>query len=82
MKSATRKYVRILEAQTKVIKQLSKLSLAGDNWQKERDKAEKLEKRHKELTDKLIILEPQITQQEFEEHLEAMMCCSWEDFKG
>ena len=43
MKSATRKYVRLLDAQSKVYTKLSKLSCSGDNWRKEREQTEKLE---------------------------------------
>ncbi len=82
MKSATRKYVRILDAESKILTQLSKLTCTGSNWRKERDLTEKLEKKNQEYQTKLNNLVPLITQDEFEEHLSDRMCCSWEDFKN
>tara|TARA_R110000782_G_scaffold178772_2_gene269626 strand:+ start:2774 stop:3025 length:252 start_codon:yes stop_codon:yes gene_type:complete len=80
MKSATRKYVRLLDAQSKVYTKLSKLSCSGDNWRKEREQTEKLEAKNQEYQVKLDTLEPSITEEEFEEHLSDRMCLRWEEF--
>ena len=82
MKATTRKYVRILDAQSKIYKQLSKLSCSGDNCQKEREQKEKLEQKNLEFENKLIDLSSLITQEEFELYLSDRMCLSWEDFKN
>lgn len=82
MKATTRKYVRILDAQSKIYKQLSKLSCSGNNWQKEREQTEKLEQKNLEFENKLTTLSSLITQEEFEEHLSDRMCLTWEDFKN
>jgi len=81
MKATTRKYIRILDAQSKIYKKLSKLSCMGSNWQKEREQAEKLEIKINEYETKLKNLSFSITQEEFEEFLSDRMCCNWEEFK-
>jgi len=82
MKVATRKYNRILDAQSKLYNQQKKLTLRGNNWQKERELNEKLSVKIEEYNKKLEVIEPFITQEEFEEHLSDRMCCSWEDFRN
>lgn len=82
MKTETRKYIRILDAQSKIYSKLSKLTCMGDNWQKEREQTEKLNQKNNEYENKLQILSPLITQDEFEEHLTDRMCLAWEDFKN
>lgn len=82
MKAATRKYVRILDAQSKIYTQLSRLTCTGSNWKKEREQTEKLEKKNQEYQTKLDKLIPLITQDEFEKHLSDPLCCTWEDFKN
>ncbi len=82
MKTETRKYIRILDAQSKIYSKLSKLTCMGDNWQKEREQTEKLNQKNSEYENKLQTLSPIITQDEFEEHLSDRMCLSWEDFKN
>jgi len=81
MKTSTRKYIRILDAQSSIYKKLSKLTCVGNNWKKEREQAEKLEIKINEYQTKLNNLEQEITQEEFEEFLSDRMCCTWEDFK-
>lgn len=81
MKATTRKYVRILDAQSKIFKAIDKLPCYGDNWRKNCDKVEKLEQKLDEYTKKLDNLSSLITQEEFEEHLSDRMCLRWEDFK-
>lgn len=81
MKIQTRKYIRILDAQTKLLKKASKLSCRGDNWQKEREQEEKIKDKVAEYEEKLTLISKDITQEEFEEHLSDRMCLSWEDFK-
>lgn len=82
MKTETRKYIKILDAQSKIYSKLSKLTCMGDNWQKEEEQTEKLNKKNKEHENKLQTLSPLITQDEFEEHLSDRMCLRWEDFKN
>jgi hypothetical protein len=82
MKAATRKYNRILDAQSKIYKAIDKLPCYGDNWSKNKDKVEKLQQKNREYENKLAILSSLITQQEFEKHLSDRMCLSWEDFKN
>jgi len=82
MKAITRKYDRILNAQTKIYNKLKKLSCSGNNWQKEREQTEKLEQKLNEYENKLTTLSSLITQEEFELHLSDRMCCRWEDFKN
>lgn len=81
MKKDTRNYVRILDAQNKIYKQLSKLTCCGNNWQKEREQTQKLEKKLNEFQKKLDAIQPSISQDEFETHLTDRMCCTWEDFQ-
>ena len=81
MKKDTRKYDRILDAQIKINKQLSKLTCCGDNWRRESDKTEKLEQKLEEFNEKLSAIQPLISQEEFEMHLSDRMCCTWEDFQ-
>ena len=82
MKTATRKYIRILDAQSGIYKKLKKLTCSGDNWQKEREQTEKLEQKLNEYQGKLNNLMPLISLEEFEQYLYDRMCCSWEDFKN
>jgi hypothetical protein len=82
MKASVRKYIRILDAQTKLITKQSTLTLSGNNWQKERDLDKKLSVKIEEYNKKLQVIEPLIPQEEFEEYLSDRMCCSWEDFKS
>jgi len=82
MKLATLKYNRILDAQNKLYYQQRKLTLSGNNWQKEKGLDEKLSVKIEEYNKKLELIEPLITQEEFEEYLSDRMCCSWEDFKS
>lgn len=81
MKTTTRKYVRILDAQSSINTKIKKLPCYGDNWRKNKDKVEKLEEKYNEYQTKLNNLSSLITQEEFEEHLSDRMCLSWEDFK-
>ena len=81
MKLATKKYVRVLDAQSKIYSKLSKLSCRGNNWRKEKELTEKLEIKNQEYEVKLNNLQPLITQEEFEEHLSDRMCLRWEEFK-
>lgn len=78
----TRKYLRILDAQNKIYKSLSRLTCTGNNWKKETEKKEKLEQKNNEYENKLYELSSLITQEDFEEFLSDRMCCSWEDFKN
>jgi len=82
MKATTRKYDRILDAQSKIYKAIAKLPCYGDNWLKNKDKVEKLEQKLNEYENKLTTLSSLITQEEFELHLSDRMCLSWEDFKN
>lgn len=82
MKTTTRKYIRLLDAQIKIYSKLSKVTCMGDNWQKEREQTEKLEQKNNEYQTKLDNLSPLITQEDFEEYLSDRMCLSWEDFKN
>lgn len=82
MKIHTRKYIRLLDAQSKIYSKLSKLTCMGDNWQKEREQTEKLEQKNNEYQTKLDNLSPLITQEDFEEYLSDRMCLTWEDFKN
>jgi hypothetical protein len=82
MKASVRKYIRILDAQTKLITKQSTLTLSGNNWQKERDLDEKLTLKIKQFKDKLEPLVELISEEDFEDHLADRMCCSWEDFKS
>ena len=82
MKATTRKYVRVLDAQSKIYSKLSKLTCMGNNWQKEREQTEKLNQKNNEYETKLTTLSSLITQEEFEEYLSDRMCLTWEDFKN
>jgi hypothetical protein len=82
MKATTRKYVRILDAQSSIYTKIKKLPCYGDNWRKNRDKVENLEVKYNEYQNKLNELEPTITQEEYELYLSDRMCLTWEDFKN
>jgi len=78
----TRKYLRILDAQSKIYGAIKKLPCSGSNWRTNRDKVDKLELKNNEYRAKLELLCKLITEDEFNEHLSDRMCCTWEDFKN
>jgi hypothetical protein len=80
MNAETRKYIRILDAQLNIQKQLTKLHCVGINWQKELGKMQELTKKYNDYEVKLNQLSKEITQIEFESFLSERMCCSWEEF--
>jgi peptidoglycan hydrolase CwlO-like protein len=81
MKLNTRKYLRILEAQSKLQDKIGRLSCTGSNWQKEREQVDKLESKINDYEAKLSLITPLITEEEFNEHLSDIMCLQWEDFE-
>jgi hypothetical protein len=78
----TRKYIRVLDAQTKIYNKLEKLTCTGANWKKERNQEEKLEAKNNDFEKKLNSLSKLISKEDFENFLEDRMCCSYEDFKN
>lgn len=80
MKAATRKYVRILDAQNKILDKIQELRFWGEF--KNRNRIESLESLNKQYESKRNSYTPLICENEFEEHLQARMCCTWEDFSG
>jgi methyl coenzyme M reductase subunit D len=81
MKINTRKYIRILDAESELQIKINKLPLYGSNWSKNRDKVEKLEEKIMNFGMKRDIIHTHITKEEFNEYLSDRMCCTWEDFK-
>jgi hypothetical protein len=82
MKLATRKYVRLLDSQSKLYNKQSKLICCGDNWRKEKDKYDKLQEQINICQSKLDSLTISIEQNEFEIYLSDRMCCTWDEFIG
>jgi hypothetical protein len=82
MKLATRKYVRLLDSQSKLYNKQSKLLCYGDNWRKEKDKSDKLQEQINICQSKLDSLTISIEQNEFEIYLSDRMCCTWDEFIG
>lgn len=82
MKSSTRKYVRLLDAETRLQREIDKIPLGGQRWRTNRDKVERLESKLADFGKKREAMQSEITQGEFNEHLAYRMCCSWEDFNG
>ena len=78
----TRKYIRVLDAQLKIYKQIVRLNCSGDNWKRNQLKMESLKTKLNEYETKLNNLVPLIKETEFNEHLSDRMCCTWEDFKN
>jgi len=78
----TRKYFRILEAQSKIYRAIKKLPCYGSNWKINGDKVEKLEIKINEYDVKLQSLSHLITEDEFNSHLSDRICCTWEEFKN